>query len=298
MTFALSEIISMRGYAIHSGERSEVTVLPSESAGLPSESAGLPSESAGLPSESAGLRWQTDANSRAVLLSRRDYHACVQTSLVSVGRAQVRCPEHLLAALALHDIRSATVRTTNVQELPVFPEAGGSYYDQLVVDNITDTLSGHKPESTGVRPYELMDEHSRYFISPGTAFSCEVQFTAPNGASSSALITQDELTSGRSSAKERISRARTWIRWEDHEEILQRGLCKGLGKTRWCRVLRKEDFDTDDVVTECTEHKLYDLLGDLYLLGYWPPVKIVATNPSHRLNVVILNYLSSFSLTG
>jgi UDP-3-O-acyl-N-acetylglucosamine deacetylase len=216
-----------------------------------------------------------------------------KTSLLTVSGDAIGCPEHVFAALGLLNMRSVLIDSTSTVELPVHPDTGESFYDALEIAACQMTGHHAQADDDPLSPRQITEGHRFYEVALADEFSCEVEIEGPGGASARALITETDLMAFHSPLKSRLGRARTWIRLEDRESLLRSGLCRGIAKTGWCRVLSARELADEEILSECADHKLYDLLGDLFLLGRWPHVRIFARNPSHRLNVSLLRLLSA-----
>jgi len=262
----LIESVAVRGYGIHMGVMSTVTLRPRERGVI--------------------LR-RGKSEPQCVPLKPDSYASTRRSSGVFLGAETIGGPEHLFGSLSLLGVFAANIDLRGA-EFPVGPSSGLSYFATI------EPATAPDPEPLRSDYGELRWQHEEgrraYDVEPAQHFSCRVDIDLGSGVCGTA--SWNSLSSSRSD-RQAISRSRTWIDSSRLNEFLRAGLCRGLRHApSWSRVLELHDQSDHLTLDECARHKLLDVLGDLYALGRWPAVSIHAWNPNHRLNQSLLRQLA------
>ncbi len=255
----ISDRVSFEGVGIHSGERSRILIHPAE------------------PGD--GIRFYI----RGVEIPASfEYvsNTVMSTDLEREG-VTVKTVEHLLAVFHLLGISDAIVEFLEGFEVPIMDGSGYEFYIMLK-DKIVDT--GVYIEPIDLKGYVRVGESGCY-IEAHPSVSFEVTYKG-----SINHIDCGDIFTYSGGDPEEIVKARTFCYLEDVDTILEKGYGKG-GSTGNVLIIGKEGIHSDEGLRypdEPLRHKVFDLIGDLYLLG--APIRgmIVSYNGGHSLNIELI----------
>jgi len=261
----LKETVSFEGIGIHTGEKTRVLLHPEE--------------------ENKGLRFY-----RKGVSIPAHYRYVVNTShSTDLGRdgVVVRTVEHLLASLHLLGITNLTVEVLG-EELPILDGSGYLYYREL--------KNQVKNQSATVEPFfvsrPVTVKLNGRFIKAEPCSCLEVSY---EGEFKNFLGRQKYTFKGED--PEEIVFARTFCFDWEIEHIKKRGLGKG-GSLSNTLVLGKERVYNAGGMRyseEPVRHKVFDLVGDLYLLGRPVRGKFFSYKGGHALNYQLVKELAEGS---
>jgi len=208
---------------------------------------------------------------------------------IGIGGAEVHTIEHLMAALWALGIDNIIIEI-NGSELPGLDGSAKSFIeilrkvgieDQGIPKKIYQVRSALWAEQDGAMIMVLPDDNFRV--------SYTLNYEHPLLKAQYISFTVDENTF----VKE-IAPARTFCLEKEVSELRKKGLGKGANYDNTVVVgeggvidnkLRFED--------EFARHKILDLLGDLYLLGYSIKGHVIAMRSGHPLNVQLVEKINS-----
>lgn len=245
------DTLSFRGLGLHSGAPTEVRIHPG----------------------SDGIRFRlgdevVPASASAVIRTER----CTQLGPISTV-------EHVMASLAGMDVTDAEIELT-APELPALDGSALPYVQAI-----------QKSGVEVVGQLEVKGLFARLFVKDGDA---KVAVSAGEGHWQYRLVCPGRWPELQEFAvdlnpeffSEGVAPARTWGFEEEVEQVLARGLAKGLD---WdsALVLGKEGYKNEArFPDEPVRHKLLDLCGDLALSGVpLRALNVAGTRSGHRLNV-------------
>ncbi|HEX9737216.1 MAG TPA: UDP-3-O-acyl-N-acetylglucosamine deacetylase [Thermoanaerobaculia bacterium] len=204
------------------------------------------------------------------------------TTLARDGES-IKTVEHLLSALHARGITNLFIKVhgeipvldgSAIEFCRVIEEAGVEGQrvarKELVVDRVYEVGEGEK--SLTLEPYD------------GFAVSYHLRYPPPIGEQRYEL----ELSSF-SAYKEEIASARTFGFMKDLKMMSELGLGSG-GRLDNCILVGEDDVINTELryADEFVRHKILDVVGDLYLLGYPVRGKVTARFTGHRDNIAIL----------
>ncbi len=262
---------SVSGTGLHTGVWTEATFLPAPAGqGIVFRRLDL----AGRPEIPARLT-EVDAVERRTAIGR--------------GDSTIHTVEHLLAAVAAHEIDDITVELTG-PEPPILDGSVQPYFEALAKAEPTE-VGGEPVVFTVQAPFTVSEGDSSYIVAPAKEFRLTVTIEWPHP-----LIGRQagsyEVTP-QAFARE-LAPARTFGFASEVEALKAKGLIKGAssasaillddrglvngGQLRW--------------PDEFVRHKAADIVGDLALTGARIRAHVVATRPSHCGNVALARALS------
>lgn len=253
-------MVCLEGLALHSGERTAVTLSRSPGSLLFAQAGAV-------------------ARLCDLTVVRSDRGVCLASA---DGRIRVDLVEHLLAALGGLGVRSGVRVDVVGSEVPLLD--GGA--EALARAVLTLDAPSAPPRLTITRAAEFRHERSTYRLSPGADVSLAVtiDFRAPIG---------QQRADWRGDARdflERIAPARTFGFLDEHEALLARGRARGVNLEHVLIFDATGPLGRDRPVEadEPARHKLLDLIGDLALYGGPPRGAITADRPGHSASHAVV----------
>jgi UDP-3-O-[3-hydroxymyristoyl] N-acetylglucosamine deacetylase/3-hydroxyacyl-[acyl-carrier-protein] dehydratase len=262
---------------LHTGATTEVTFLPAPAGqGIVFRRVDLH----GKPEVPARLT-EVDAVDRRTAIGR--------------GECTVSTVEHLLAAVAAHEIDDVTVEVTG-PELPILDGSVQPYFDALTEAHPVE-VGGEPVVLTVQAPFTVTEGDASYVVAPAKEFRLTVTIEWPHR-----LIGRQagsyEVTP-QTFARE-LAAARTFGFTSEIAELQARGLIKGASSASVI-VLDEDGIASGAPLRwpdEFVRHKAADVIGDLALTGARIRAHVIATRPSHGGNVALARALSRAAKRG
>jgi len=255
----VSERVMFEGVGIHSGVRSRIVVHPAE----PGEGLSFYIKGINIP---ASVEYVSNT--------------LMSTDLEKDG-VTVKTVEHLLAVFHILGISDATVEFIEGFEVPIMDGSGYEFYTGLR-EKVVDT-------GVNIEPLELKEYirvgDDKYYIEAHPSASFEVTYIGNINH-----IDCGDTVTYRGDNPEEIVRARTFCYLEDVDLLLSKGYGKG-GSPKNVLIIGKEGIHSEEGLRypdEPLRHKVFDLLGDLYLLGMPVKAKILSCGGGHTLNIRLI----------
>jgi UDP-3-O-[3-hydroxymyristoyl] N-acetylglucosamine deacetylase len=206
------------------------------------------------------------------------------TTLEREGQS-IRTVEHLLSALHAAGVTNLLIKVHG--EIPVLDGSAREFCDRLLEIGIEDQDAPRK-ELVIDRRFEVGDGKpggKRLVLEPADAFSVSYQlrYPPPVGEQSFELTLTDFETYRRE-----VAPARTFGFMRDLKMMNELGLGSGGRLDNFILVGEDEVINTElRFPDEFVRHKILDIVGDLYLLGYPVRGKVTAHLTGHRDNIAI-----------
>jgi UDP-3-O-[3-hydroxymyristoyl] N-acetylglucosamine deacetylase/3-hydroxyacyl-[acyl-carrier-protein] dehydratase len=262
---------SLSGTGLHTGAAAVATFLPAPAGqGIVFRRVDL----AGKPEIPARLT-EVEAVERRTALGR--------------GETTVQTVEHLLAAVAAHEIDDLTIEVTG-PEIPILDGSVQPYFKALAEAGPTE-VGGEPLIMTVQAPFTVTEGDSSYVVAPAKQFrltvTIEWQHPLIGRQAGSYEVTPDAF--GRE-----LAAARTFGFTSEVPALQARGLIKGASSAT--AIVLDERGVTNGVQLrwpdEFVRHKAADVVGDLALTGARIRAHVVATRPSHGGNIALAWALS------
>jgi UDP-3-O-acyl N-acetylglucosamine deacetylase len=204
------------------------------------------------------------------------------TTLARDGEA-IRTVEHLLSALHARGITNLFIKVHG--EIPVL-DGSALELCQVIEEAGVEGQRVARKELVIDRPYEVADGDKRLAIEPWDGFrvSYLLRYPPPIGKQ------QYEFDlSSFDAFKEEIAPARTFGFMKDLAMMNELGLGSG-GRLDNCILVGEDNVINTELryPDEFVRHKILDIIGDLYLLGYPIRGKVTACLTGHRDNIELL----------
>ncbi len=261
----------VRGTGLHTGAATEATFLPAPAGrGIVFRRTDL----AGTPEVPARLT-EVEAVERRTAIGR--------------GEATIHTVEHLLAAVAAHEIDDLTIELSG-PEPPILDGSVLPYFDALAKAGPTDV--GGDPAVLSVQaPFTVTEGDSAYVVAPAKALRLTVTIEWPHPLIGRQTGTYD-LTAAAFAAE--LAPARTFGFTSEVAQLQAKGLIKGASAAN-AIVLDERGIANGGTLRwpdEFVRHKAADIVGDLALTGARIRAHVVATRPSHGGNVALARALA------
>ena len=257
------------GLGLHSGQRTGMVLQP------------LP-ENSGLHFVTLPTGVEIPAHVRAV--AETDY----ATTLSGEGEG-IRTVEHLLSALHAYGVGNLLIKVNG--EIPVLD---GSALEFCKILEEVGLVAQDEPQREVVidKPYKVNGSGEKVLaIEPADRFSVSylLRYPPPVGEQSCEFT----LTSAEDYKRE-IAPARTFGFMKDLKMLNELGLGSGGRLDNFILVGEDEVLNTElRFPDEFVRHKILDIIGDLYLLGYPIRGKVTARLTGHRDNIALLRQIVS-----
>jgi len=269
---SIQKTASVSGTGLHTGAETVATFLPATAG--------------------QGIRFRrVDLTGKPEIPARlTEVEALERRTAIGHGDATIHTVEHLLAAVAAHEIDDLIVELSG-PEPPILDGSVQPYFDALRQAAPVD-VGGQPTMLTVQAPFTVTEGDSSYIVAPAKAFRLTVTIEFPHpliGRQAGTFeVTADAF------ARE-LAPARTFGFTGEVEALRAKGLIKGAsasnaivlddrggglangGRLRW--------------PDEFVRHKAADIVGDLALTGARIRGHIIATRPSHTGNVALARAL-------
>jgi len=203
------------------------------------------------------------------------------TTLTCEGES-IRTVEHLLSALHACGVSNLLVKVHG--EIPVLDGSALSFLERLEEVGIVEQDAPVK-ELVIDRRYEVGEGDKSLVMEPSDTFSVSYQLRYPPPVGDQFY---DFVMDDCESFRERIAPARTFGFMRDLKMINELGLGTGGRLDNFILVGEDNVINTElRFPDEFVRHKILDIIGDLYMLGYPVRAKVTANLTGHRDNIEI-----------
>ncbi len=266
----LKNVVRATGVGVHTGDKVYLTLRPA-------------------PAHTGILICRTDLNTIVQIPARAEYICDTSLSTcLSKDGVRVSTVEHLMSALAGLGIDNCYVDITS-PELPIMDGSAGPFVFLIQSAGIQEQQAP-KEFIRIKRKVKIKDGDKVVTIEPYDGFkvSFGIDFEHPLFNETNQYATLD--FSGISYVKE-VSRARTFGFLSDYEYIRKNNLALGASLDNAIvldeyKILNQDGLRYPD---EFVKHKILDVIGDLYLLGYSVLGAFTGYKSGHTLNSQLLN---------
>jgi UDP-3-O-[3-hydroxymyristoyl] N-acetylglucosamine deacetylase/3-hydroxyacyl-[acyl-carrier-protein] dehydratase len=262
---------SVAGTGLHTGATTEATFLPAPTGhGVVFRRADLP----GRPEVPARLA---------------EVEALERRTAIGHGDRTIHTVEHLLAAVAAHEIDDLTVELTG-PEPPIIDGSFRPYFEALTRAEPVD-VGGAPTVLTVVAPLTVSEGDASYVVAPAKSLRLTVTIEWNHPLIGRQSGTYDVTPT---SFEQELAAARTFGFTSEVEGLKAKGLIKGATDSS-AIVLDERGIVNGGQLRwpdEFVRHKAADILGDLALTGARVRAHIVATRPSHSGNVALARALA------
>ena len=243
----LNSEVSFSGIGLHSGEKVDVTLVPSNS-------------NSGITFKRIDL----EKNNEVIANFKNVSSAKLCTKIENDFGVSVSTIEHLMAAFYICGIDNLVV-SLNGPEVPIM-DGSAKDFVKIIKNCGLKTLRGKRKFIRIKKKIELKEDDKSINITPTSSF--EVIFTL-NYKNNPLIQTQTNRTNFKNKNLEDIYAARTFCLYEDIEEIKSIGLAKGGSLDNAVVVQGNKILNEGGLRSkkEFVNHKILDLAGDFMLSG-------------------------------
>ncbi len=270
----LANVIRAKGIGLHTGKQIELTMRPA-------------------PANTGICFRRIDLQPPVEIPARLDQvgDTRLSTSLIKDG-IRVSTVEHLLSALSGIGIDNAII-DLNGEEVPIMDGSAGPFVFLIQSAGIVDQAEP-KRYLRVLRSISVQDGERSAQLDPFSGFKVgfTIDFEHPllKGRTSTS-----EIDFSKTSFVRQVSRARTFGFMRDIHKLHENNLALGGSLENAVvlddyRVINKDGLRYED---EFVKHKVLDVVGDLYLLGYSLIGSFTGKKSGHELNNRLLQLLIS-----
>jgi UDP-3-O-acyl N-acetylglucosamine deacetylase len=265
-TVASSKVLY--GLGLHSGSRTGMVIQP-------------------LPPDS-GIHFLTLPDSDSVLAHVAAVADTGYATTLSVAGSSIRTVEHLLSALHAYGITNLLIKVHG--EIPVLDGSAVEFCEALEAAGIEEQDVPRR-EIVIDRLYEVSDGDRILRIEPAPTFSVSylLRYPPPVGEQ----LHEFEMSSPEA-YRSHIAPARTFGFMRDLKMMSELGLGSGGRLDNFVLVGEDNVLNTElRFPDEFARHKILDIIGDLYLLGFPLRGRVTARLTGHRFNIALLREILS-----
>jgi len=257
----INKEVKIKGIGLHSGEFTSLKLIPAK--------------------ENEGINFIKNGK---VIPAKIEYAKGFDFSTTIEREGEkVQTIEHLMAALYLLGIDNIYIEIKG-NEVPILDGSSKEFIENISKTGIK-TLKAEKIYA--VLNKEIIVENGDKYIHGIPSEEAVFRYKAKYNNS---IIGNREFTYKSSDDLYEISNARTYCFFEEVEFLRQNGLAKG-GSLENAVVFKEEEVLNPEGLRfedEPVRHKVLDLIGDLYLLGYPMIADITSFKGGHALNAMFL----------
>ncbi len=269
----LAGTAAFSGISLHTGARASVCLHPApEDTGIVFRRVDLP----GKPEVRALASFVVDVR---------------RGTTISNGRATVFTVEHIMSALHAHNIDNAYVDMDGM-EPPIADGSALPYIDMIARAGVEEQDAEAKIFVCD-RLMHVDGGATQLFLAPSDTLkiSCTTSF---KGCPFDPQFLSLEITP--ESYDNEIAGGRTFVNYEDLQQLLAMGLVKG-GSLDAAAIINDGAIICKDGLrfsNEIVRHKILDIVGDLFLCGRRVRANVVAIKPGHPRNVEMAGQIQKY----
>ncbi|WP_299229923.1 UDP-3-O-acyl-N-acetylglucosamine deacetylase [Sulfurihydrogenibium sp.] len=263
--------ITIEGIGLHSGDNVKIKLFPAN--------------------KNEGINF---IKNNVVIPAKIDYaHSFEYSTTLHKDGVSVRTIEHLMAALYFTGIDNIYIELIG-EELPILDGSSKGFVEKIKEAGIK-TLNEEKLYAVLEEPVKVEIEDKFIMAKPSNEIKITYQANYNNdiiGNKSFTYIPYEK------ESYEGVYTARTYCFLEEVEYLKKNGLAKG-GSLENAVVLHNNQVINEEGLRfedEPVRHKVLDLIGDLYLLGYPLVAEVYSFKGGHRLNAMFVKTLVENSL--
>ena len=276
----LSKVISLSGIGLHSGKKSNISILPAE-------------PNSGIIFKRTDLK-----NNNIVIPSIFNVsNAVLCTTIENEYGVKVYTIEHLMGALFGKGIDNALIEIDS-EEVPILDGSAKEFISEI--EKVGTTASNSPIKIIKInKKIEFAEKTKHMSIEPSKVsldidFQIKYENSLIGSQRNNINVFEDDLSE--------IYNSRTFCLYEDVEKLKKMNLGKG-GSLENAVVIKNDKVLNEGGLRNSKEfvnHKILDCMGDIYLSGYRIVGKIFCTEGGHKLTNQLLRKVfednSNFSI--
>ncbi len=259
----LAGVATLSGAGLHSGLTTNVRLCPA-------------APGSGIVFVRTDLPGRPRANCRSC-----DHNAPPFRTVIKNGAAEVHTVEHLLSALAAHQITDCEIEIDGL-EIPGLDGSARLFAEAIQNTGTRSDASAQVAVITLSGPITLVDGAARIEAHPHDGLRLTYTIDYPGHPLAQGTFSIDVTPE---TFRREIAPARTFAMKKDAEIMRAAGLGKGANYENTVVVDGAQALHTTlRFENEPVRHKILDLLGDLYVLGRPLHAHVVARCSGHKIN--------------
>lgn len=269
----LTQVVELTGIGLHTGADVTMRLVPAD-------------PESGIAFRRTDLPDATPIRATVGAVTATDRH-----TVLGEGDNVVHTVEHVLAALAAHELDDVTIELDG-PEPPIGDGSAREVFSAVAQAGVT--AHDGEPRSVHLQAALTVREgDTHYVVAPASALrltvTIEYQHPLISRQSGCFDITADAFD-------RELARARTFGFESERDSLLAAGLARGASRENTL-ILTETGLAAGELhwPDEFVRHKTVDLLGDLTLLGGRLAADITAFRPSHAGNVALVRAIGRFA---
>lgn len=239
----------------------------------------------------SGIRFRrTDLEDKPEVEARVDHVSQTNRSTtLAKGSVKVQTVEHVLAALAGHQIDNAVIEI-DANEPPI-ADGSARDYSRIIQQAGLVPQSERRDVYKITAPIEFTQGETTMAVFPHDGF--RITCTSADKAGRFTQFYSVDVTP--ENWQKELAHARTFCFYEEIEYLIKNGLIKG-GSLENAVVIREDAVLTTEPLRypeEFVRHKILDIIGDLSLIGRPIQGHVIAVKPSHSANCELARLIQS-----
>lgn len=267
----LAKPISFQGIGIHTGDQVNLRFVPKPAgSGISFCRTDLP----GKPIIPAGVEYVRDSS---------------RSTSLGVGNALVCTVEHVLSALKAYEIDNLLIEVS-AMETPIADGSSLQFVQMIEEAGITE-FDVAAPVITLDKPVYYSEEGIHIVALPSDDFRISYTLSYPGNDILKAQYYA--LTVNAETFKKELASARTFSRYQEIAELMDRGLIKGGSLSNAVVIDGDTVYSMEGLryPEEMARHKILDLIGDISLVGFNFNAHIIAIRSGHSAHLAFAKVL-------
>lgn len=261
----LKQAASFSGIGIHTGNEVTMQFCPAKAGtGIVFKRMDLPSQ----PVIPATIEYVRDASRNS--------------TTIGIANVCVHTVEHVLAAVRAFDIDNLCIEVSNVE--PPVGNGNSEAFVRMIEEAGVSDLSASVPIVKLKQPIYWSDDDIHIVALPYEGYRISYTLNYPESTVLSAQFHSVLLSSA--TFKEEIAPCRTFSRYEEISNLMDRGLIKGGSLDNAVIIKGDVIFSKEGLhfPNEMARHKILDMVGDLSLVGFNFEAHVIAIRSGHASN--------------
>lgn len=267
----LGKVVSLSGVGLHSGKKVTITFKPANA-------------------DTGVVFCRIDLPNHPVIPANVKYaRESVRCTSIGVDETVVHTVEHVLAALAAHQIDNLVIEISEREP----PAAGGCATPYLEMIDEAGVVEQEKETPRYRLRHPIHFSHGETHIVAVPSDHYQVSYTVDYPKVPAIRSQYCSVAVNLKTFREEIAPCRTFALYEEIKPLIEAGLAQG-GNLENAVVIKGDEVLNEGGLrfpNEMVRHKVLDLIGDLSLVGSEFLAHVIAIRTSHQANVAFAREL-------
>lgn len=258
----------IQGIGIHSGKKVTLILNPTK--------------------ESEGIYFiRTDLNNEKIKANPSTLKHTTRATALSNGVAEIKTPEHLMAALYALNISNIEIQIDS-EEIPILDGSAAPFIEALLNSGVAPQNTENTP-ITLTEPLFIKEENAQLAIlpSPIPLFTYILEYNEPVGKQI------HHYSPLKDNFKEEVAPARTFGFMHEIDALKAQGLALGGSLENALVIDNTKYINEPRFKDECARHKCLDLIGDFWILNRPLNAHVIGICSGHKHSMMMVQKISS-----